>query len=170
MTFEVGHELWKNRKTVGRRRKYGSPKKLWDDCFEYFDWVKQNPLCETKAFVSMGEVIKTTIPKPRAMTQNALYLYLQIDRATWNAYAKDRGEQFKFVCETIEGYILAQKIEGAAAGLFNANIIMRETGLKDNIAHQVTGIMASIDAGDDPVKAQQAYLDFLSRGTQLQEP
>jgi hypothetical protein len=69
------------------------------------------------------------VAKMRAMTQSGLYLFLDIDRMTWDNY---RGrEDFFAVVMRVEDTIRSQKFAGAAADLLNANIIARDLGLSE---------------------------------------
>jgi hypothetical protein len=113
----------------GRPRKFESPEELWELCSEYFQWVEDNPLYEMKAFAFQGVVTQEPVAKMRAMTLNALTLYLGISDETWRLY-KTR-EEFIGVISQCEKCIYDQKFSGAAADLLNANIISRDLGLMD---------------------------------------
>jgi len=62
-------------------------------------------------------------------TKSGLFLFLGIDINTWDLY-KDR-EDFIHITSRIEQIIYTQKIEGAAVGAFNQNIVARELGLAE---------------------------------------
>lgn len=67
------------------------------------------------------------------MTLGGLYLFLGINRSTWDEY---RGrEDFSAVIGRVEEAIREQKFTGAAADLLNANIISRDLGLRDGVEH-----------------------------------
>ncbi|MCP6336015.1 DNA-packaging protein, partial [Klebsiella pneumoniae] len=61
------------------------------------------------------------------MTLSGLFLFLDIDRKTWEAYAKNKD--LLPITTRVEDLIYEQKFSGAAADLLNANIIARELGL-----------------------------------------
>ena len=124
-----GNKFWEQRSSHGRKPIFKSPEQLWDAACEYFTWVEENPLFELKAFSYQGEIITTDIPKMRAMTIDAMCLFLDISKNTWEGYCK--REDFLTITETIRKVIFAQKFEGAAADMLNANIISRELGLSD---------------------------------------
>jgi hypothetical protein len=129
MVAPKGNQFWKARSTHGRNPTFASPEILWTAANEYFDWVEENPLMESKAFASGGKVIVQAIPKMRAMTISGICIFLDIARSTWDEY---RGKQdFSSVVTRVEEVISAQKFEGAAADLLNANIIARDLGLRD---------------------------------------
>lgn len=90
MAAPKGNKFWLARSKHGRNPKFSDPEKLWEACCEYFDWVEKHPLWETKAFSFQGTVTKARLPKMRAMTLSGLFLFLDIDRKTWESYAKKK--------------------------------------------------------------------------------
>jgi len=138
MAAEIGNKLWKRRKKHGRNYKFDDAEKLWEMCVEYFEWVENNPLQEEKVFQFQGEVIRTTVNKMRAMTKNGLCCYIGITDSTWDSY-KQRGDDFLAVLLTAEAIIREQKFTGAAADIFNANLIARDLGLANMQRTELTG-------------------------------
>jgi len=125
--------LWRTRSSRGPGPIFASADELWDACAEYFTWVEANPLQEAKAFSYQGVVTVEMLPRMRAMTIGGLCLFLDISPTTWGEYRKRDG--FGEVTARVDDIIRAQKFEGAAAGLLNANIIARELGLADRQEH-----------------------------------
>jgi hypothetical protein len=116
---------WK--KKVGRPRLYETPEELLSDCEDY--------LTETsnRKWIKKDWVGKDAIPVDREtdapFTMTGLYVFLDIDPETWANYRK--REEFFGVCTRIERIITTQKVEGAAVGAYNANIVSRLEGLAD---------------------------------------
>ncbi|MEH3454081.1 DNA-packaging protein [Phytobacter diazotrophicus] len=129
MAAPKGNRFWEARSSHGRNPKFESPEALWAACCEYFAWVEENPLYESKAFAFQGVITQEAIPKMRAMTISGLIIFLDITRQTWAMY-KAR-EDFITVTTRAEEIIYDQKFSGAAADLLNANIIARDLGLKE---------------------------------------
>ena len=129
MAAPKGNQFWKARSSHGRKPKFRSAEQLWNACEEYFEWVEANPLWEVKAFAYQGEVTQEVLPKMRAMTMGALWMFLDIDHATWLNYRKRKG--FLTVTTRVEEAVRQQKFAGAAAELLNPNIIARDLGLAD---------------------------------------
>lgn len=129
MAAPKGNRFWEARSSHGRKPIFASPEQLEAACLEYFEWVENNPLWESKPFAYQGEITIAEMPKMRAMTLDGLCLFLDIDRTTWRAYAEKEG--FSTVSHAIELAIRQQKFAGAAADLLNANIIARDLGLAD---------------------------------------
>jgi hypothetical protein len=124
-----GNRFWELRSKHGRDKLFSAPDVLWAACCEYFEWVEENPLKETKAFANQGLVVTADLPKMRAMTINGLCVFLGIERRTWDNYRA--REDFSAVCARVDAVIREQKFTGAAAGLLNPVIIARELGLAD---------------------------------------
>ena len=121
----------------GLKKKYTTPKKLWDAAVKYFEWCDQNPLIEQKAFCSQGEIHVAELEKQRPYTINAMCIFIGISAKTFATYEKE--ETFSEVCEMIRETIYENKFSGAASGTMNATIISRELGLRDNVDHTTGG-------------------------------
>jgi len=135
-----GNTYWTLRAEHGRGKKFETPDVLWDACIEYFVWIDENPLEEEKLWCHQGDVTRDKIKKIRAMSLVGLCVFLNIDRKTWSLYQE--REDFIHITQRVEGIIYAQKFEGAAADLLNANIIARELGLQDSKSIAVDGPIA----------------------------
>lgn len=129
MVAPVGNSFWKQRSSHGRKPIFSTPDDLWSAACEYFEWVEENPLRETKLFSYEGEIIEGEIPKMRAMTIQALCFFIGISRQGWSEYKAK--QDFSEIVEEIEAVIFSQKFEGASGGFLNASIISRELGLAD---------------------------------------
>lgn len=136
--FAPGNRFWELGSSAGPKPKFETPEALWTACTEYFEWVQTNPLIEAKLVSFQGVSTLEPVPKMRAMTLNALCVFLGIRRATWGDWRSKR-EDLADVIERVEGIIFAQKFEGAAADMLNASIIARELGLADKQDHTTNG-------------------------------
>ena len=132
--FLPGNRFWEARSSSGAKPKFEHADDLWEACIEYFNWVEDNPLQETKGFAFQGKVTKETFPKMRAMSIGALCLFLDISHETWVTWRDDRADLSEVITRA-EATIFAQKFEGASADLLNASIIARELGLADKKEH-----------------------------------
>lgn len=129
MAAPSGNKFWLQRSSHGRKPIFASPDDLWSAACEYFEWVEENPLIETKLFSYEGEIVEGEIPKMRAMTIQALCFFIGISRQGWSEYKAK--QDFSYIVEEIEAVIFSQKFEGASGGFLNASIISRELGLAD---------------------------------------
>jgi hypothetical protein len=137
------NEFWKQRSKHGRDKIFSSPEVLMEAAKEYFQYVIDNPLYET--IVQSGK--EFTLPKMRAMSIEALCIFLDISTQTFHDYADNKDGRYKdFIDVTtrIKEVLKIQKFEGAAAGFLNANIIARDLGLKeqtDNVNRNTSEII-----------------------------
>lgn len=167
--FTEGNQLWKLRLRHGlKKQKFTDPHELIEAVCGYFNWVEENPLHEAKAFSYEGDVTVEDLPKMRAATVTGLCMYIGICTSTWREwrnpkeptkYREDLIEVIRFA----EDYIREQKFTGAAAGLLNPAIIMRDLGLVDKQQLQGPGggPLQSITADMDPQTAAEAYKAML---------
>lgn len=128
--FLPGNRFWEARSSHGAKPKFEKAEDLWSACCEYFEWVEENPLYETKGFAFQGVVTKETFPKMRAMTIAGLCMFLDIGHDTWIDWRKSRPDLSEVIMRA-EAVIFQQKFAGAAADLLNANIIARDLGLAE---------------------------------------
>ena len=128
--FAEGNRFWEARSTAGPKPKFTDGEQLWAACLEYFNWVEENPLYETKGFAFQGVVTKETFPKMRAMTIGGLCIFLDVTHDTWIEWRKSRPDLSEVITRA-EAIIYEQKFTGAAADLLNPNIIARDLGLAD---------------------------------------
>lgn len=129
MPAPKGNSFWKIRSSHGRKPIFATPDILWEAACEWFKWVEDNPLIEEKIFMYQGEIVKGTVKKLRAMTQEGLCIFLDIGITTFREYKAKEG--FSTVTRRIEKIIYNQKFTGASADMLNANIIARDLGLAD---------------------------------------
>ena len=134
MAAPIGNQFWKLRSKHGRDKLFETPELLWEAACEYFEWMEEHPLYESKGFAFQGSVTTETFPVMRAMTLSGLCLYLNCNEAYFRTFKSQlpKDEQdFNTVIEAIEKTIYNQKFQGASADLLNANIIARDLGLSD---------------------------------------
>jgi hypothetical protein len=142
MKFEKGNKLWQNvdPEKVGRPPEFKPPLDLWEKCCDYFRFSDENPfvLKEKTTYdkeSEKGSQEKET-KKPKPYTWDGLYAFISVSHLD---YYKTNKPEFLGIIEVIGKIIRTQKFEGAAAGLFNANIIARELGLKEHTDHTTQG-------------------------------
>ena len=137
MVFQKGNNLWELCENPGRPPKYNSPKKLWDACVEYFKWVEANPLRVQKHAIFKGNAVPYWEETPRAMLLCQLCRAIGIGERTWREWRKERDDLLPVITR-VESVIWEQKFQGAAAELFNSNIIAQELGLKSRLEHSIS--------------------------------
>lgn len=143
---------------LGQPPCFNSPEEMLERAIEYFKWCEDNPLGEHKIFAQQGTIIDGEVKHKRPYTQAGLCVYLGISEQTWRNY-RDSNPNYFEVTKLITDAMYDQKFAGASAGIFNANIIARDLGLKDKseIDHQ------SSDGSMSPKDTSQAVLDILKK-------
>lgn len=153
MGAPVGNQFWKARSKHGRKALWNDPEELKAACFEYFEWVEDNPLIEMRPFAYQGEVIQEPVPKMRAMTIGGLCIFLGMTQETWQQYRKKKD--FSAISREVEEIIRTQKFTGAAADLLNGNIIARDLGLAEKKDHTSSdGTMTPAQISDEDIRAE----------------
>ncbi|MEH6304666.1 terminase small subunit [Olivibacter sp. CPCC 100613] len=107
---------------------------------EYFEWCDNNPWMKSE--VQRGILVQVPIQRP--YTEIGFCSYHELGEKYLRdlyASAKNRSdEESKEFVETLlqaRAKCYSQKFEGAAVGIFNANIIARDLGLIDKQKHDV---------------------------------
>lgn len=118
--------------------KYETAEDLLAACYEYFEWVENNPLQQDNLFAYQGTVTHEPMLKMRAMSFSGLCIFLGISGDCLNNYRHGRPDPaMKAVVAMVDDTLRTQKFEGAAAGLLNPNIIARDLGLVER--QELTG-------------------------------
>lgn len=125
MAASKGNQYWKKRSKHGRNKKH-TPGTLLNAAYEYFHHVEDNPIKVQKLF-SNGNTGMVDVARP--FTLQGFCLFANMSENTYRNYQMD--EDFLKVTNEIDLIIYSNKFTGAAAGIFNANIIARELSLSD---------------------------------------
>lgn len=129
----IGNEFWKARSSHGRKPLFNSPDELQDGINQYFQWCADYPLYRTEAKVVDKKIVLIDIPLPRATTAQGIWTFLDISHESWYEYGRKEG--YSEVIRATMEKMFNHKLNGAAAGLFNANIIARDLGLSEKVAN-----------------------------------
>lgn len=138
MAAPKGNQFWKLRSKHGRDKLFATPDLLWEAACEYFEWCDENPFktdnIEKIKINGEGEKLKREpLDKMRAYTMHGLCIYLDCSTQFFTNFEENNksSEDFMEVITRIREVVYEQKFTGAAAGLFNANIIARDLCLAD---------------------------------------
>ena len=129
MAAPANNQFWKLRSKHGRDKIFETPDLLWEAACEYFEhtderkWVKKDWVGKNADKVERESQTPYTI--------GGLCLYLDCSREWWTKFRAEKREDFLPIVTRIDEIIYTQKFEGAAVGAFNANIIARDLGLKE---------------------------------------
>lgn len=132
--FLKGNQFWKLRSEHGRDKLFASPELLWEAASEYFNWCDAHPWYKVEA-VKSGDLAGTLmkVPMVRPYTLTGFQLYVGSSPSFWRDFRSANHADFSSIIGQIENAMDTQKFEGAAVGAFNANIISRSLGLRDNV-------------------------------------
>jgi hypothetical protein len=136
-----GNQFWRLRQSHGRKRTFKTPSDLWEQACRYFEWVDENPIIEEKLSVNGTKIEQK---KLRPYTKAGLCYYLNCSEQVLRD-CKKKYPEYERIMEKIEQLMYAQKFEGAAAGIFNHQIIARDLGLADKNTLDITAKTSAPD-------------------------
>ncbi len=138
-----GNQWWKLRTKHGVDALFTEAMTLLKAAEEYFKMVDAHPIEELEEFqlhdkkLKRLKTVRSTIKRhKKPYTLEGFCLFLNVGTTYWSSFKKSQTAQsgdFPKVISLIEAAMRAQKLEGAAAGIFNANIIARDLGLRENV-------------------------------------
>jgi hypothetical protein len=126
--FLPGHRFWAARSSSGPPPKFADGAALWKACVAYFDWVHDHPLYEHRIVTYRGHSTQVPVRKMRPMSKGQLCAFLNIERSTWNGWRKNRPD-LDTTIERVESVIWIWQFEGAAAGLLDEGMVIRQLGI-----------------------------------------
>lgn len=131
MAATVGNQWWKLRAKHGRDKIFETPETLWESAVEYFEatdkrkWIKKDWVGK--------DAIQVEHETDTPYTISGLCIFLDCDQKTFHDYGNlESHKDFHPIVTRIREIIYTQKFEGAATGAYNANIIVRDLGLRDS--------------------------------------
>lgn len=125
----------RRRSRKGRPPKFKTAAELAQACQEYFDWCEENPFWEAKAFSFQGESWIEKVPRMRVPTLTGLQAFIGVNDQTWREWRTEKTvKHLSGIVSYIDQIIYDQKFTGAAAGVLNPTVIIRDLGLKDQSA------------------------------------
>ena len=121
--------------------KFKTPEEIWENFAQYVQWAEETPLIEVD--FRGKDATEVNLPKKRLLTKEGFALACGF--VSWGNLStyKKKSEGFAKVFTRIEQAIYTSKLEGAASGLFNHNIIARDLGLmnQENVSMQVVEVI-----------------------------
>ena len=103
------------------------PEELSKRINEYYIYVDSNPIIKKKVETSNKDTKETIEYIKRPYTLEGLYSFLDIDHKTFKNW--ENNKTFLPIVTRARQIIYNNKLEGAVAGVFNANIVALELGL-----------------------------------------
>lgn len=117
-----------------------TPEQIAEEFVKYIDDLKQNPIEVEADYRRQSEKDGRTqqrrvtkYPRPPKVL-DFVRRWLGISHQAWYKLpSRRRGADYEKVIEAINQYCADVKFDGAAVGIYNAAIIARDLGLRDNI-------------------------------------
>ena len=141
MSAPTGNQFWKLRSKHGRDKIFTSPDILWEACMEYFEATSQRKWVRKDWVGKDANEVERETETPFTLT--GLFVFLDIVKQTWANYRDKEG--FLDVIARVEQIMYTQMFEGASVGAFNANIIARDLGLKEQTDVNLNDARKSVD-------------------------
>jgi len=139
---------------------FSSPEILLEEFLDYVQFCKDNPWVRQRVVISGKkgtEISNEPIEKP--VTLGGFMVFCGVGDRYWQNFVQEiapRDENYGSVIDFIKKATREQNIDGAAVGIYNANIISRLHGLADNINTNIT---------DDRQKVADVFPKKLKEGT-----
>lgn len=132
------------RRNWGPPRLFEDPNDLIKAICSYFEWLENNPHVTVQPSSYQGNVQLVEVPRKRVATLRGLCLHIGCGYETWLDWKGARvgprsrsRPDLQPVIEWAETAIYEDKYNGAAAGVLNAALIMRDLGLAEK--NEVSG-------------------------------
>ena len=151
----------------GKQPKY-TPEQIAEEFEKYIADLKEHPIeveanyrrqSESTGRTSQKRVMKYPRP-PKVLDFVRRWLGLT-HQAWYKLPTRRRGKEYEEVIEAINQYCADVKFDGAVVGIYNAAIIARDLGLKDNITLSKPGEDENMTIDD--VNAEIARLEKLQK-------
>lgn len=123
-----GNEYYKLAKNPGKKKLF-NPQEFKAVCSNYFRHIDENPHEKRKTETSNKEIKEYIEYVKRPYTLEGLCNFIGISLQTF--YNLEIDKDFIDVIARTRQIIYESKLDGATAGLFNANIVIRDLQLKD---------------------------------------
>lgn len=160
MAAPKGNQFWKLRAKQSKKALFESPELLLKSAYEYFEWCDKNNWHKSEPIKSgseCGRIIDTPVTRPYSIS--GLCTYLNCSQYHFNKLKKNCNKELLDVINRIENIIETQQFEGAVTGIFNASIILRKLGLKEQTDITTNGdSLFRIEVIDDKTKDQLTLL------------
>ena len=127
------NDFWKSRSKHGRDKLFKTPDDLLQSAVDYFQWCDDNPW--NKIDYKGSDVKMVKIPTQRPYSLSGWRHFIGASETWLVEFKKHCDEDFLRVISEVEQYIRMQQWEGSTVGAFNANIIARTLGLKEQNDH-----------------------------------
>lgn len=157
MAAPKNNQFWTLRSKHGRDKLFSDAAALWEASCEYFEHCDKNPLKVQE--IHSGK--RMTLKKLQAFTVTGLSLYLGVNKKYFYDFMdaereKGNDSEFFFVIQQIMDVIHTQKLTAAYAGAINANVAIRDLGLKETVDTTNNNTNTNVNWTTVPVSKEEA--------------
>ncbi len=117
----------------------------------YFRFCEANPLEVTDTAAFRGDLNEDVVQRVRPFTLRGMCAFTGISIYRFKVWREGAGD-LAVICQWAEGIIEDQKFAGAAVGMFNASVIMKDLS-GDKIKPGEEGDENTVPQGSDELKA-----------------
>jgi hypothetical protein len=121
--------LWERRHQPVMRFK--GPEEFLSAAKEYFRWCEENPIKIERVLSTKNGYERVEEYRPRAMTLQGLATHIGMSVGRLSVIISSEADLYGDAVSYVSDIIKEQKFTGAAAGVFNSNLIIRDLGLAD---------------------------------------
>lgn len=131
-----------------------SPEILWKYFTEFVEHEKSNPMYKVEYVGKKGERVNTPLQVPITFEGFECWLAdnnIINDLGDYSKNKEQRYDEYAPIITRIRNNCFAQNFKGASVGLFNANIIAKKLGLKEQVEQNITHVVPilNVDPLDD---------------------
>ena len=118
-----------------------SPDKMWEYFTKFVEHEKSNPMYKVEYVGKDGDQVNTPLQVPITFEGFECWLAdegIICDLGQYSANRDKAYDEYATIITRIRQNCFSQNFKGAAVGLFNANIIAKKLGLKDQVEQTIT--------------------------------
>lgn len=141
--------------------RYTDPAELLAGIIKYFQICEAETEVEVKVFAFQGDTFEHHINHPVLPTWRGIALHLGVTHGTLMSWRKTASEQIQLVLDFAESYMYQLKYQKAAVKLVDAQIVIRDLGLKETVEQINSGTIKQVTKDMDAEEAAEAYRDML---------
>lgn len=119
-----------------------SPEKMWEYFTQFVEHEKSNPMYKKEYVGKDGNEVDTALQVPITFEGFECWLWdkgvIQAGLGDYASNKDNRYDEYATIITRIRQNCFSQNFKGAAVGLFNANIIAKKLGLKEQVEQTIT--------------------------------
>lgn len=121
-----------------------TPELLWRLACGYFEAAENDVIMQRdfiRSGLDAGRIIEIPRRRPYSLTGFEMYVEAYGIRARLSDFFTNRDSKypgFEAVCNRIRSIITQDKYDGAAVGIYNANLVIRDLGLTEKVEAGIT--------------------------------